>query len=399
MSAHHPGVHKPTAHKPARLPEALYRVGAYFLPRLMFLQTRQGPQTHWGDVAVALQDFPEDLLDLSSGAFWQEWKVRWSALAEDYVAGAQAALTPAGARRAWRSAAACYHWAEFMYFDDPLEKTRLRQAVKDCFALGIDHQALRLTTGQFVHDGVTIPYYLALPPGAGAHRVPCVVLSNGLDSVTELEVYAFAEQFLDRGLAVFMFDGPGQGINVGRNPVPLRFEHIAERIVALLENEPALDARALGFFGVSFGGHLALRVARHLGDRFRAVVNLSGGPAIAPFAGLPRRLKEDFRFAFQGADEAAMQDAFDDLALPPFPLATDLLSIHGARDDIFPLAALAALAEAQGERHTLQVYPGEAHVCLNYINQYTTGLADWMAARLARVQPAHPQLHSTERQS
>jgi dienelactone hydrolase len=371
--------------KPARLPDALYKVAGYFLPRLMFLQTKQGPQTHWGDVAVALQDFPEDLLDLSSGAFWQEWMLRWSRLGDDYSATARASATPAGARRAWRSAAACYHWAEFMYFDDAAAKTRLRQSVKACFLRGIDRDELQLTTGEMLHDGVRIPYYLALPQGykKGDAPLPCVVLSNGLDSVTEVEVYAFAEQFLERGMAVFMFDGPGQGINVGCNPVPLKFEQIGERIVAHLHMEPAIDSSQLGFFGVSFGGYLALRVARHLGAHFKGVVNLSGGPAIAPFAGLPRRLKEDFRFAFMCEGELEMQKRFDALAIDEvFALQTDLLSVHGARDDIFPLAPLAGLQQVQGARHELIVYPGEAHVCLNYINQYTTRIADWMAQRL-----------------
>jgi len=371
--------------KPARLSDGLYKVAGYFLPRLMFLQTQQGPQTHWGDVAVALQDFPEELLDLSSGAFWQEWMVRWSRLGDDYSAAASASATPAGARRAWRSAAACYHWAEFMYFDDATAKTRLRQSVKACFLHGVDRDALNLTTGELQHDGVCIPYYLALPQGyaKGDAPLPCVVLSNGLDSVTEVEVYAFAEQFLERGMAVFMFDGPGQGINVGVHPVPLQFEQVAEHIVTQLHIDPRIDSRHLGFFGVSFGGYLALRVARHLSAHFKGVVNLSGGPAIAPFAGLPRRLKEDFRFAFMCARDYEMQRRFDMLAIDDaFPLQTDLLSVHGARDDIFPLAPLAGLQQVQGARHELIVYPGEAHVCLNYINQYTVHIADWMAQRL-----------------
>ncbi len=250
---------------------------------------------------------------------------------------------------------------------------------------GLDRSALQLSTGELQYEDVRMPYYLMLPPGhkKGDPALPCVVLSNGLDSVTEVEVYAFAEQFLERGMAVFLFDGPGQGIHVGCNPIQLEFEAVAERILAHLRTEPAVDSNALGFFGVSFGGYLALRVARKLGKHFKGVVNLSGGPALAPFAGLPRRLKEDFRFAFMGSDEQGMQARFDRLALTDaFALQTDLLSVHGARDDIFPLAPLADLQQIHGARHELRVYPGEAHVCLNYINQYTVGIADWMAQRL-----------------
>lgn len=384
-SAVNPAPMHPTPLKPARLPESLYAVGAYFLPRLMFLQSRHGAQIHWGDVAIALRDFPEHLRDLSSAEFWEEWMQRWSSLGEDYRQQAVASGTPAGRRRALRSAAACFHWAEFMYFADARHKTGLRRAVKDCFQRSLDHEAVSVSIGEFSYEGVPVPYYLALPQGraAGAPPPPCVILSNGLDSVTELEVWAFAEQFLERGMAVFMFDGPGQGVNVGCNPIPAQFEKVAEHIVAKLEREPSIDATRLGFFGVSFGGYLALRVARHLGERFACVVNLSGGPQLAPYASMPRRLKEDFRFAFMGGDAHEMQTVFDSLALAPNgACGTDLLSVHGARDDIFPYAAVEQMDRQLGERHTLRSYPSEAHVCLNYINQYSIDIADWVAQRL-----------------
>jgi EmrB/QacA subfamily drug resistance transporter len=112
-------------------------------------------------------------------------------------------------------------------------------------------------------------------------------------------------------------------------------------------------------------------------------VNLSGGPSIAPFEELPRRLKEDFSFAFQCDDPGEIQSAFDDLELDltRHPTAS-VLSIHGARDDIFPLAGIDAVDEAWGDRHELVVYPSEAHVCLNEINLVTLQAADWMTQAL-----------------
>jgi len=373
--------------KPARLPAPLYRLCAYFLPRLMFLRSEHGAQIHWGDIAIALQDFPEALQDLSSAEFWQEWMQRWSQLGHDYVTLANQSCSVAGANSAWRSAAACFHWAEFMYFSDPVRKTQMRQRVKDCFMRSLEHTELSLSSGEFMHGEVRVPYYLVLPSqGATSETVwPCVILSNGLDSVTEVEVFAFAEQFLARGIAVFMFDGPGQGINVGCNPIDMQFETVVQQIITRLKTEPAVDTDRLGFFGISFGGYLALRVARYLGQQFQAVVNLSGGPRLSPYATLPRRLKEDFRYAFMGGDAIEMQNIFDQLALTiPEQSTTDILSIHGALDDIFPVAALEDMHQALGDRHQLKVYPSEAHVCLNYINQYSIEVADWLTQKLAK---------------
>lgn len=367
--------------KPARLPEPLYRLCSYFLPRLMFLRSVHGPQIH-----CALQDFPEELQDLSSGEFWQEWMQRWRQLAHDYVDVANESSSIAGASTAWRSAAACFHWAEFMYFSDPVQKTLMRQSVKECFMQSLEYTELPLSVGKFMHGEVHVPYYLVLPSQSTSSEStwPCVILSNGLDSVTEVEIFAFAEQFLARGIAVFMFDGPGQGINVGCNPIDMQFETVVQQILTILRNEPAIDTNRLGFFGISFGGYLALRVAFYLGQQFQAVVNLSGGPRLSPYATLPRRLKEDFRYAFMEKDAIEMQNVFDQLSLPiPRKCTTDILSIHGALDDIFPVDALEDINQVFGERHQLKVYPTEAHVCLNYINQYSIEIADWLEKKLA----------------
>jgi hypothetical protein len=40
------------------------------------------------------------------------------------------------------------------------------------------------------------------------------------------------------------------------------------------------------------------------------------------------------------------------------------------------------------------VYPSEAHVCLNYINQYTVEVADWVAQQLlVQARPAPAAVH------
>lgn len=369
---------------PARVPEHVYSTCSYFLPRLLFLNSEIAAQVHWGDIATALRDFPANLTNLSSVEFWDEWMKRWKQLGDDHIAAAESS-SQVGARRLFRSAAACYHWAEFMYFSDAHAKTALRSQVKEYFHRSLDATKLNMKTGEFQWNAVRVPYYLVLPdtPADPQERFPCVILSNGLDSVTEVEIFAFAEQFLARRIAVFLFDGPGQGINVGCNPIEIRFESVVETILQHLRDEPHIDNKRLGFFGVSFGGYFALRVAKHLGECFQCVVNYSGGPRLSPFASMPRRLKEDFRFAFMEPDADRMQAVFDELALDMSgTIQTDVLSIHGARDDIFPIAEIKPLDEALGNRHTLRVYPTEAHVCLNYLNRNSVEIADWAAFKL-----------------
>ncbi|MFD9129394.1 alpha/beta hydrolase family protein [Kitasatospora sp. NPDC059571] len=373
--------------RPPRVPEALFTGAGYFLPRLMFLNARYAPQLHWGDVAVALDGFAAEV-DLGSAAFWVEWLERWEAQAGRWEAVADRATTAAGRSRALRSAAACHHWAEFMYFDDAAVKLRLRQRIRELTRQALAGGELDISYGELEPDepcGPRVPYQLILPPAAvrPAGPLACVILSNGLDSVTEVEVLSLAEAYLERGIAALLFDGPGQGVHVGQVPLRIEMESVVARLLEVVRADERIDAGRLGFLGVSFGGYLALRVAQELGAEFRCVVNLSGGPLIAPFEGLPRRLKDDFRFALGCDDDREIQARFDKLRIDPAARpATEVLSVHGALDDIFPLAALADLDEAWGAGHRLVVHEREAHVCLNLINVCSLDAADWVAERL-----------------
>jgi pimeloyl-ACP methyl ester carboxylesterase len=319
------------------------------------------------------------------------------AQAERYRATAQASTTVAGRTRAYRGAAACYHWAEFMDFDDAERKFALRFAVRDCFRRSMEGTDLDIVEDVLPPQdpqGPAVPYWVILPRDRREGRpLPCVVLSNGLDSMTEVEVLSLAEAYLERGIAAVLFDGPGQGINAGRSPLRIDMATVVEALLERLGKDDTLDTGRLAFLGVSFGGYLALRVAQTLGDRFRCVVNLSGGPRVAPFAGLPRRLKDDFRFAFASGDAGDMQARFDALAIDPDAVAeTCVLSVHGGLDDIFPIEALRELDRAWGAHHDLWVHPTEAHVCLSRINTWSLEAADWVAERLAIHGTSHGAL-------
>jgi dienelactone hydrolase len=376
-----------TAVRPPRLTDPLFSACGYFLPRLMFLNARYAPQVHWGDVTSTLNDFPADLVDLTSAAFWDEWRERWIARAEEYVLLAKASSTRAGQSRALRSAAACYHWAEFMEFEDQAEKLALRQAVRDCFEASLTDE-LCLTQGEVeigAGQSSPIPFWVLTPPDhcrADSGPLPCVVVSNGLDSMTEVEILALAETYLERGLAAVLFEGPGQGLGVGLEPLRLDMEVVISAVLDRLRDNPAIDSERLAFVGISFGGYFALRVAQTLPERFRCVVNFSGGPRIAPFDTLPRRLKDDFRFAFKPG-VTPIQNIFDRIALDVSkPVEVDVLSVHGRLDDIFQLQHVEEMDRAWADRHTLVVYDGEAHVCLNQLNTITLQAADWVAERL-----------------
>lgn len=371
-----------------RVPEHVFGALGYLFPRLLFLNARYAPQVHWGDIAAALDGFPAEDLDLASGAFWNTWRERWTARAEAYEESAGESGTAAGRSRALRAAAACWHWAEFQYFDDAQVKHGLRRRIRDCFLrsvegtdLQIDQQVLPARA-----DRDEVPYWVLTTDRMRSQRrpLPAVVLCNGLDSATEIEILSLAEAYLDRGIAAVLFEGPGQGARLGRpGPLLVPMEEVVADLVDALGTRFDIAGDRLGFVGISFGGYLALRVAAALGTSFRGVVNLGGGPRIGDFAGLPRRLRDNFRFVFRAEGSADLQPRFDELALKAGPApATRVLSVHGALDDIFPVEGLVEFDHAWGERHELTVYPREAHTTLNVLNTVSSQSADWLARLL-----------------
>ena len=334
-----------------RVPEHVYSALGYLFPRLFFLNARYAPQVHWGDIAAALDGFPAGDLDLGSAPFWNAWRERWTALADGYVAVACRSTTTAGRSRALRSAAACYHWAEFQYFDDAELKSELRQRIRGCFLGSLDGGDLDVAQRQApARPGLPeVPYWLVTTRAMrDAQRPrPAVLLSNGLDSATEIEIMALAEAYLDRGIAAVLFEGPGQGSQLGQAPLRIPMEEVVAGLVERLATEPGIAVDRLAFVGISFGGYFALRVARALGDSFRCVANFGGGPSVGKFAGLPRRLKDNFRFAFQADGAEDLQPRFDELALEPGSApATDVMSIHGALDAWVPQLCSVLIGES-----------------------------------------------------
>ncbi|WP_387691308.1 alpha/beta hydrolase family protein [Photorhabdus sp. RM71S] len=368
--------------KPNRISPELLATCGYFMPRLFFLNSQYAPQVHWGDVVAALSHFPVGNLDLSSEEFWYEWMINWSKVGDSYINIANSAKSEVSHVRALRSAAACYHWAEFMYFSDRSRKIQLREYIRSCFLSSIKYSDLLVEHQYIVVDKFHMPFFLIFPKGYKEeenHPLPCVILSNGLDSMTEIEILSLAEFFLGKNMAVAIFDGPGQGINLGKSPIAIDMELYISSIVKLLEDDTRINSDLLCFLGISFGGYFALRVAQRIGDKFCCIVNLSGGPEIAEFDKLPRRLKEDFQFAFM-QDNSRMQSIFDEIKLDiSLPCKTKVFTVHGELDDIFPIDKVKKLDQLWGDNHKLLCYESEAHVCLNKINEYMIQVSDWVS--------------------
>src|SRR5206468_2265083 len=106
-------------------------------------------------------------------------------------------------------------------------------------------------------DGLMMAGNLRRPPGAD--RPPLVLLLPGLDSTKE-EFFNWEQVFLDRGMATFSLDGPGQGETGLRSSIYPDYERAVSAALDALD----LDSfGSIGAAGVSLGGYYAPRAAAY----------------------------------------------------------------------------------------------------------------------------------------
>jgi len=121
-------------------------------------------------------------------------------------------------------------------------------------------------------EGKEITAYLQLP--AATRAAPVVMSVGGLDSYKEYVVEQYGPGYLAAGLGYVAIDMPGTG------EAPIKIDVGAERLFSRLLDTLAarkdVDAKRIGFMGVSWGGHWAARVAFTEKDRLRGVVDWAG---------------------------------------------------------------------------------------------------------------------------
>ncbi len=113
-------------------------------------------------------------------------------------------------------------------------------------------------------DGKFLPGWLHLPVTyKPEEKIPCVITVGGMDSTKEICVALHGDQYLERGMAVFLFDGPGQYSSALREIFVTEegFYKAGEAIYAWLQQQPEIDLEQLAVRGVSMGSIWGTQIA------------------------------------------------------------------------------------------------------------------------------------------
>lgn len=338
---------------------------------------------HWGPRfttnGVTVADFDSITGGLTD---WAQWCSAWSSAAavhEELGREAQRQGRDRSAGTHLAQAAVYYHFAKFVFVDDLDQMRVAHSAAVRCLNDALPHLDPPAERIEIPFEKAELVGILRRPRSAGPH--PVVVLVPGLDSTKE-EFRSTEELFLQRGMATFSVDGPGQG--EAEYALRLRgdWEVPGRAILDHLSGIVDLDPGRVGVWGVSLGGYYAPRWAS--GDpRVKACIALAGPYDFAEcFAAAPLLTRHAFRVRSKSADldEAAERAGELSLAGRAELIRCPLLVVFGRQDRLIPWTHGQRLAAESGGN--LLLLEDGNHGCMNVAPHHRYRSADWMAAQL-----------------
>jgi pimeloyl-ACP methyl ester carboxylesterase len=316
---------------------------------------------------------------------WADWCGAWSAVASEHEALGREALAAEhliSAGQHLSRAAVYYHFAKFVFVEDLDQMREAHGHAVRCLTDALPHLSPPGRRIEIGFEGAKLVGVLRLPGGHGPH--PAVLLLSGLDSAKE-EQKSVEETFLERGIATFTVDGPGQGEAEYDLPIRGDWSLPGKALLDALGAEPDIDESRLAVWGVSLGGYYAPRVAAAVGDRVRACVALAGPYDFGDcWDDLPLLTRQTFQVrSGAGSDEEAHRIA-STLSMDGSAgaIQAPLLIVFGRKDRLIPWQHAERLAaEAGGEVELLMLEDGN-HGCANLAPRHRPYTADWVAERL-----------------
>jgi dipeptidyl aminopeptidase/acylaminoacyl peptidase len=341
--------------------------------------------SHWAPRfttnGVTAADFERITRDLPS---WDDWCSAWSAVgAEHEILGRDAlkAGRTISAGEHLAQAAVYFHFAKFLFVSD-LDQMRVahERAIR-CLTDALPYLDPPGRRVEIPFEGSRIVGVLRQPAGQGPH--PVMIMIPGLDSAKE-ELRSTEDLFLERGIATFSVDGPGQGEAEYDLAIRGDWEIPGTAIIDQLSTEEGIDPDRIGVWGVSLGGYYAPRVAS--GDpRVKACIALAGPYSFADgWDSRPILTREAFRVRSKSPDMQTARARSEELTMAGRAelITCPLLAVMGKLDRLIPWQHAQRLVEEAGGPAELLLLEQGNHGCANLAPFHRQATADWAAEQL-----------------
>ncbi|KAL8967581.1 MAG: hypothetical protein Q9183_002850 [Haloplaca sp. 2 TL-2023] len=219
--------------------------------------------------------------------------------AEEIAKEAEQAGDRLNARRAYLRASNYFRAAQFMLNEGPIGQDQrvlpnIQRAIAD-FRKGVQYRDGKTFFLEIPYeDGLKLPGYLYLPeaprriPG---RKIPILLNTGGGDSTQEEIYFVNPATGPEIGYIVLTFEGPGQGIILRRDKLPMRPDWevvtgaVLDHVFEFADHHPELelDLDHIAVTGASMGGYFALRAAAD--ERIKACVSIDGFYSLESFVG------------------------------------------------------------------------------------------------------------------
>jgi dienelactone hydrolase len=190
------------------------------------------------------------------------WHVEWLRVAERNDSRGDAEEKAGHIRTAmncWLRAADYYRSAEFWLLpDDPRRLATFDKCER------ASRKWLRYLGGEVVEipyeNGVSLPAYFVKNKSI-KEKQPVLISFGGLDSFKDELWFMTGHGAVQRGIAVLMVDGPGQGGTLRRHKIPTRFDYEVPvgKCIDFLSKRNDIDPTRIAVSGSSLGGYYSAR--------------------------------------------------------------------------------------------------------------------------------------------
>lgn len=359
--------------------EPVWRAEAEAHKRAMPLQRLTGNGMDYADV-MELYSRVDD------GQPWAGAAAELGARNTERAEAAQAADHLSTAASWYLLAAACHRVGQVPLPDDDPRKTSMYRSLIDNYGRAGALSDPPVEHVEIEHAGGALCGWLLRPrPTGDSARPPVVIIMGGFDGWRE-EYHVGATYLLERGIAVLLVDGPGQGetrlfhgIHMGAG-VEKAYSAIVDHLLA-----DGRLAPSVGIWGNSMGGFLAALTAA-TDDRIAACC-VNGG-TIRPAEILDRYHRFTAKITpLLGIDDPdTAREAMEQFQLTPDlldRLRSPLLVLHGTPDQVFLIENARALFDgAASTDKTFREWPDGDHCIYNHSHEKHVTVADWFADRL-----------------
>jgi dipeptidyl aminopeptidase/acylaminoacyl peptidase len=310
-------------------------------------------------------------------------------LAEKTEAAAQRAEGeghPVTARELYFSAANLFAAAQWpIEWDEDERLHRLSAKKNESYSKYIPYADHPIEKVEIAFEGKSLPAYLHLP-GKQAGKLPAVLAIGGMDSWKEASVSLYGNKFLQRGMAVLSFEGPGQFESSirGIKYAVEKFPRAGKMAIDFLVKHPAIDPEKIVLTGVSMGSFWVPQIlAADERPKAAAVGSVCQEPGMHTiFNEACPSFKSRFMWMSGIEDEVEFDKLAQKMTLKGLgaKIKCPLLIVAGEDDELSPIEhTYAFFKELQGPKKLL-VYEATKHSVPSPVAQ--TKFADWLRDRL-----------------